>query len=147
MKCDFIDIFRVCVDGIDISPERVDKIAFHRHINISPTKIENLRLKPYASSVGKDASMPRQLNIRSDEAYRIAKSLAQRYRTTTTRIIEQALTELERKAPAVETVGLTPEQKASYDSLKALAREAGKHKLPGATSDHSDLYDEHGLPR
>jgi hypothetical protein len=27
-----------------------------------------------------------------------------------------------------------------------LVREFQKHKLPGATSDHSDMYDENGLP-
>jgi hypothetical protein len=30
--------------------------------------------------------------------------------------------------------------------LRALAREGAKHKKPGATSDHSDMYDEFGLP-
>jgi len=28
----------------------------------------------------------------------------------------------------------------------ALVREFQKYKLPGATSDHSDMYDENGLP-
>jgi hypothetical protein len=41
---------------------------------------------------------------------------------------------------------MTPAQQASYGALMALSREASKHKRPGATSDHSDMYDEFGLP-
>lgn len=41
---------------------------------------------------------------------------------------------------------LTPERRVGYEALRALAREAAKHKLPGATSDHSDMYDDNGLP-
>ncbi|HEX8418331.1 MAG TPA: hypothetical protein VF641_12100, partial [Methylobacterium sp.] len=42
---------------------------------------------------------------------------------------------------------LTPKQRATYDALRALAREASARKLPGATSDHSHLYDDFGLPK
>ena len=41
---------------------------------------------------------------------------------------------------------LTPEQRADYEALRRLAREAAAHKIPGATSDHRDMYDEFGLP-
>jgi hypothetical protein len=41
---------------------------------------------------------------------------------------------------------MTPTQRAGYEALRALSREAAKHKLPGATSDHRDMYDENGLP-
>lgn len=41
---------------------------------------------------------------------------------------------------------MTPAQRAGYEALRALSREAAKHKLPGAISDHRNMYDEHGLP-
>ena len=41
---------------------------------------------------------------------------------------------------------LTPERRSGYEALRALSRKAAKHKLPGATSDHSDMYDDDGLP-
>jgi hypothetical protein len=49
------------------------------------------------------------------------------------------------RLPAVEE--LTPSQREEYEKLRALSREAAKHKFPGATSDHSDMYDEFGLPK
>ena len=52
---------------------------------------------------------------------------------------------LRRRLPTVEE--LTAEQRATYEYLRALSRESAKRKLPGATSDHSDMYDEFGLPR
>ena len=54
-------------------------------------------------------------------------------------------TPLRPRLPTVEE--LTPTQRAEYEKLRALSREAAKHKLPGATSDHSDMYDEFGLPK
>ena len=41
---------------------------------------------------------------------------------------------------------MTPPQRVTYEGLRELAREASKHKKRGATSDHSDMYDEYGLP-
>ena len=41
---------------------------------------------------------------------------------------------------------ITPAQRAGYEALRTLSHEAAKHKRPGATSDHSDMYDENGLP-
>lgn len=49
------------------------------------------------------------------------------------------------RLPAVEE--LTPTQRRKYEKLRALSREAAKHKLPGATSDHGDMYDDFGLPK
>ena len=59
-------------------------------------------------------------------------------------VILQALRDYAAEAAARST-DLTPTQRADYEALRALAREAAKHKLPGATSDHSDMYDEFGL--
>ena len=62
----------------------------------------------------------------------------------------------EAKTPDVETLScqrsptveeLTPSQREEYEKLRALSRESAKQKLPGATSDHSDMYDEFGLPK
>ena len=48
------------------------------------------------------------------------------------------------RVPSLEE--LTPEQRADYEAMRALVRKAAAHRVPGATSDHSDLYDERGLP-
>jgi hypothetical protein len=45
------------------------------------------------------------------------------------------------------TEELTSDQRATYERLRRLSGEAAKHKLPGATSDHDDLYDDFGLPK
>ena len=42
---------------------------------------------------------------------------------------------------------LTPEQRTWLEEVFALAIESARHKPTGMTSDHSDLYDEFGLPR
>ena len=52
---------------------------------------------------------------------------------------------LRRRLPTVEE--LTADQRATYEYLRALSRESAKSKLSGATSDHSGMYDEFGLPR
>ena len=63
--------------------------------------------------------MPKRLNIRSDEAYQMAM-------------------------PERE---VSPEVAAeTFRVLEELSRQGARLKKPGATSDHSDLYDEHGLP-
>ena len=41
---------------------------------------------------------------------------------------------------------MTPARRADFEKFRALAQQAAKHKKPGATSDHSDFYDEFGLP-
>lgn len=90
--------------------------------------------------------MPKQLNIRSDEAHRLAAALAKRTNMSTTKVVETALRELDRRMPPGFPLELTPEQEADHQAFMALAREAAKHLLPGATSDHGDMYDDHGLP-
>jgi hypothetical protein len=91
--------------------------------------------------------VPKQLNIRSDEAYETARRLAHRLGTTTTEAVVKALRHLDSetfKLPAYED--LTPEQKAEYEEFRALARQARlEAKNPGFSED--DLYDEYGLPK
>ena len=88
--------------------------------------------------------MARQLNVRSDEAYRIARAIAEQLDVTTTEAVERALRDYGARLSAKK--GMTPAQRAEYQALMALAKKSGKAKRPGATSDHSDMYDEYGLP-
>lgn len=88
--------------------------------------------------------MTKQLNIRSDEAHQLAHDIADHLGTTVGEAVLQALREYGTRFEPSE--GMTPTQRAEYRALRALAREAARHKRPGATSDHSDMYDENGLP-
>ncbi|WP_157063910.1 hypothetical protein [Methylobacterium tarhaniae] len=47
---------------------------------------------------------------------------------------------------AAVDAALTPTQQANYKALRALVQDVARHRLPGATSEHSDFYDENGLP-
>jgi hypothetical protein len=89
--------------------------------------------------------MPKQLNIRSDEAYEIAHRAAKENGKTVTEVVTEALRVRHGSAkPARE---MPPEVSAeTYRVLMDLAREGARRKKPGATSDHSDMYDEYGLP-
>lgn len=88
--------------------------------------------------------MPKQLNIRSDEAHRLARTISEQTGRPVVEVVVEALREFGSKLPAVDD--MTPTQRAGYEALRELAREASKYKKPGATSDHSDMYDEYGLP-
>lgn len=90
--------------------------------------------------------MPRQLNIRSDEAYRIAHRLAKRRKTSVTQIVVEALRQHEGKATHEPEV---PQGQAAemFRRLMELSERSAKAARPGATSDHSFLYDERGLPK
>jgi hypothetical protein len=91
------------------------------------------------------SKMARQLNIRSDEACQLARDIAKRRGVTTAEAVLQALRDYGSKmAPSLD--GLTPTQRAEFEALMKLARKAAKHKKPGMTSGHSDMYDEYGLP-
>lgn len=89
--------------------------------------------------------MARQLNIRDDEAYRLAHTIAKETGAPVAKVVVNALREYGSRLPARED--LTPTQRASLDALLALSRESAKRKFPGATSDHGDMYDEFGLPK
>jgi hypothetical protein len=90
--------------------------------------------------------MPRQLNIRSDEAYETAHRLADHLGQTTTKIVEDAL--------RAYTAGrILPSKKVTKEEADAFVLEIQQmvealrpYRMPGATSDHSDIFDEHGLP-
>ena len=92
--------------------------------------------------------MQKQLNIRSDMAYETATQLARRLGTTTTEVVVRALEDLSRKTYRAPTYAdLTTEQKADVDRILAMAEEVRHTLAPGVTSDHSDIYDESGLPK
>ena len=91
--------------------------------------------------------MVRQLNIRSDEAFETARTLAKHYGRTTTEIVVDALREY-RARKLIPNQRITREEaEENYRLIMAAAQEFASGKFPGATSDHSDMYDEHGLPK
>ena len=90
--------------------------------------------------------MERQLNIRSDEAYERAHRLAKRRGESVTAVVTDALRQAEEQHPPPHDV--PPEEAAeTFRILNELSKRASKAKKPGATSDHSDFYDEYGLPK
>ena len=89
----------------------------------------------------------RQLNIRSDEAYRRASGLAERLGKTTTEVVVEALRSYEAVAAPLDERGLTPEQRRRFDALERLAASTAQHLIPGSPEDHDWLYDENGLPK
>lgn len=89
----------------------------------------------------------RQLNIRSDEAYRLASGLAERLGKTTTEVVVEALRSYDAAVQPVDELGMTPEKRRRYEAILDIAQEARKHIRPGATFDDSWMYDENGLPR
>ena len=88
--------------------------------------------------------MPRQLNIRSDEAYALASAMARRTGRTRADVVLAALLSY-REAKTGRK--MTRKQRAFVDELMALARRCAAVADPSVTSDHSHLYDENGLPR
>ncbi|MDO9709820.1 type II toxin-antitoxin system VapB family antitoxin [Paracraurococcus lichenis] len=83
-----------------------------------------------------------QLIIEDPEVIADAQALADLLGSTMTDVIRRAL----RVRLAHERVQRDPEKRAKYEALMAIAERASKHFPPGTTSDHSDLYDENGLP-
>ena len=88
--------------------------------------------------------MTKQLNIRSDEAYSLAHDIADRLGKPVSEAVLTVLRDYGSRMPKIK--GMTPQQRATYEALRALSRETARLKKPGATSDHADMYDEFGLP-
>jgi len=92
--------------------------------------------------------MTKQLNVRSDKAYKSARRLSADLGMSTTAVVETALDRMERdhfKVPSYDE--LNPEQKAFADTLLALARKGRGEGDPQSASDHGYLYDELGAPK
>jgi hypothetical protein len=88
--------------------------------------------------------MARQLNIRSDEAYRIVSDVARRTGRSRADIVLAALLSYDEAKSGRK---LTPAQRAFVDELMALAHRSAAAADAKMTSDHSHLYDKRGLPR
>ncbi len=90
--------------------------------------------------------MSRQLNIRSDEACQTARQLAEHLGKTTTDVVIEALRDY--KARMLAPSAKTTREKAEADRkiLKQFIAATKRNRKPGLTSDHSDLYDDDGLP-
>jgi antitoxin VapB len=86
--------------------------------------------------------MGHQLNIKSEDAYRLASELAELTGESLTAAVTTALRErLEREQAARNREA----RMARVRAITADIRRNLRHPLP--TSDHSWLYDEDGLPR
>lgn len=100
--------------------------------------------------------MTERLIVEDDEAHALARELAERRGVSVEEAIVASLrASLDEARPArpaptpvrIPTLEeLTPEQRADLEALRALIREAAPYIIPGASSDHRDMYDEHGLP-
>ncbi|WP_271199375.1 type II toxin-antitoxin system VapB family antitoxin [Methylopila turkensis] len=90
--------------------------------------------------------MGRQLNIRSDEAYDIARRVSQIVDRPMSDVVLEALREYGSKFS--DQTELTATQKAESNAIRAISRRAASKRLPGVTLDEimNDMYDEFGLP-
>lgn len=79
------------------------------------------------------------LNIKNDAVHRLAKQVADETGTSMTTAIELALRE------KLERLDMGRDKQARVERIRAMLDELGPPP-PGLTSDHSDLYDEDGLP-
>lgn len=81
-----------------------------------------------------------QLSIRSAKAKNLAQALARRTGLSMNRLVEQALERYDQDLRAGANAH-------PIDAVWDLAAEGRKAVLAGATSNHDEFYDEHGLPR
>jgi len=91
--------------------------------------------------VSTEGAMGAQLNIKSEDAYRLASELAALTGESLTAAVTAALRERlerERRERDIET---------RLARLREITADIRRHMAPGASSDHSWLYDENGLPR
>lgn len=79
-----------------------------------------------------------QLNIKDEALIAEARRLAEQMGTTVTAALRAAVEEKLARREA--------EREAKVAALMAIAERASKLVPPGVTSDHADLYDEHGVP-
>jgi antitoxin VapB len=84
-----------------------------------------------------------QLNIKDDVLIAEAKELAALLGTSATGAVREAVHE----RLAREKAARDERKQRMFDEIMAIAERTSKLFPPGTTSDHSDLYDENGLPR
>ncbi|MCU0945717.1 MAG: type II toxin-antitoxin system VapB family antitoxin [Rubritepida sp.] len=80
-----------------------------------------------------------QLNIKDEALIAKVKALAERRQTSMVEVIRQAVEDAEAREEARVAERLA--------AIREITRGASKLFPPGTTSDHSDLYDENGLPK
>jgi antitoxin VapB len=80
------------------------------------------------------------LNIKSDRAHELARRLAQETGETMTAAIEKALED------QLMRIHRHKEREYRYRTIREIVSSLPPPP-PGVTSDHSDLYDEWGLPK
>jgi len=80
-----------------------------------------------------------QLNIKDAALIAKVKRLAEQRRTSMVEVIRSAIEEAEAREEARVAERLA--------AIREVTRRASRLVPPGTTSDHSDLYDENGLPR
>ncbi len=84
-----------------------------------------------------------QLNIKDDMLIAEAKALAAELGTSTIGALRAAVAEMRARR---DTERATRRQ-AKFEAISAIAERASGLFPPGSTSDHSDFYDENGLPK
>jgi antitoxin VapB len=85
--------------------------------------------------------MGAQLNIKNEEAYRLASRLSELTGESLTSVVIKALrTELERRERELDV-------EAEVDRIMAIAKEIRAHMREPVSSDTSWMYDEDGLPK
>jgi antitoxin VapB len=84
-----------------------------------------------------------QLNIKDEALIAEARALAELIGTSTTEAIRRAVHERLLR----ETSARDEERRRRFEAIMAISDRASKLFPSGSTSDHSDLYDENGLPK
>lgn len=84
-----------------------------------------------------------QLNIKDEVLIAETKELAELLGTSATGAVREAVHERLMR----ERAERDERKQRMFAEIMAIAQDASKLFPPGTTSDHSDLYDENGLPR
>jgi antitoxin VapB len=84
-----------------------------------------------------------QMNIKDEALIAEARALAELLGTSVTEAVRRAVED----RLARERASRATAKQRKFEALMAISERASKLVPPGVTSDHSDMYDEHGLPR
>ena len=84
-----------------------------------------------------------QMNIKDEKLIADARALAELLGTSVTDAVRRAVQE----RLARENIARDEAKRCKFEALMAISERASKLFPTGTSSDHSDLYDEHGLPR
>lgn len=101
--------------------------------------------------------MAEALIVANDEALELARELAERRGTSVDAAVIEALRHsLAEAIPQMQPISkpvhlvpladMTSAQRVRYERLQELNEKYAAYRRPGATSDHREFYDEHGLP-